>query len=99
MAKNFSTSRSLLRTLGAGGQLLRQREMAKGARGSGSNQHQVRSHDTTAPPLSDLGISKQQSSNWQKMAAVPDECSKTAELSCNGCKYKQRPQIVPLNRW
>src|SRR4051794_943317 len=31
------------------GQLLRQREKAKGAQGTGSNQYQVRSDDTTAP--------------------------------------------------
>ncbi len=34
---------------------------AKGAAGSGSNQHLVRSRDTTAPTLSDLGINKDRS--------------------------------------
>ena len=48
-------------------------EKAKGAQGSGSNQHQVRSHDTTAPTLSDLGVSKDQSSHWQQLAGVPDD--------------------------
>lgn len=47
--------------------------MAKGAQGSGSNQHEVRSHPATAPPLADLGISKTQSSRWQKLAARIDE--------------------------
>jgi len=55
------------------GKLLREREKAKGARGSGSNQHEVRSHDTTAPRLDDLGISKSQSSQWQRLADIPDE--------------------------
>jgi hypothetical protein len=43
-------------------------EKNKGARGSGSNQHEVRSHDVTAPKLSELGISKMQSSRWQMLA-------------------------------
>jgi hypothetical protein len=32
----------------------------------------VRSHDDTAPPLADLGITKSQSSRWQKLASIPD---------------------------
>lgn len=42
-------------------QVLRQDEKAAGAKGSGSNQHEVRSHNNTAPTLDDLGVSKQQS--------------------------------------
>jgi hypothetical protein len=54
------------------GELLRDMEKAKGTRDSGSNQYQqVRSTDVTAPQtLSDLGVSKQQSSDWQKLAAI-----------------------------
>jgi hypothetical protein len=49
------------------------KEMKK-AKASGSNQHEERSHSTTAPPrLSDLGITKDQSSQWQKLADVPQE--------------------------
>ncbi|MGH7114916.1 MAG: hypothetical protein ACREE9_10520 [Stellaceae bacterium] len=47
-------------------------EKATGAQGTGSNQHQVRSHDETAPTLADLGISKSQSSRRQKLAEVPE---------------------------
>jgi hypothetical protein len=38
------------------GQLIKEMEKAKGARGSGSNQHQVSSHAERAPTLADLGI-------------------------------------------
>ena len=55
------------------GELLAAMEKAKGAMGSGSNQHEVRSGRSTAPTLSDLGITKDQSSNWQKLAQVPAE--------------------------
>ena len=56
------------------GQLLKEMEKAAGARGTGSNQHRkVRSNDTTPPTLSDLGISKTQSSHWQKLADVPED--------------------------
>jgi hypothetical protein len=57
------------------GQLVAEMEKAKGARGSGSNQHQVRSPQATAAlrRLSDIGVSKQQSSDWQKLAAASFE--------------------------
>jgi hypothetical protein len=55
------------------GQLLKEIEKNKGARGSGSNQHEVRSHDATAPKLSDLGINKSQSSRWQKLADIGED--------------------------
>lgn len=55
------------------GEMLAEMEKNPGAKGSGSNQHEVRSHDVTAPKLSDLGISKNESSRWQKLAAVPED--------------------------
>ena len=51
-------------------------EKAKGARGSGSNQHQVRGRPQATAALrtlSDIGVSKQQSSDWQKLAAASFE--------------------------
>jgi len=58
------------------GQMLRDTEKAKGAAGTSSNQYQkeVQSHDVTAPKtLSDMGITKDQSSTWQKLANVPED--------------------------
>ena len=69
---------------GSGGQveiradeLLAEMEKNKGAQGIGSNQHQVRSRRATTPQppkLSDLGITKSQSSRWQQLvvAALSD---------------------------
>lgn len=46
-------------------------EKAKGAREPGTNRGMTRSDDATAS-LSDLGITKDQSSQWQKLADVPE---------------------------
>ena len=59
------------------GELLREMEKNKGARGNpgGQGAKIVRSRDATAqaPKLSDVGVSKTQSSRWQKLAALDDE--------------------------
>ena len=56
------------------GQMLKQMEelgVRKGRGGSGANQHQQKSHAVTiAPSLADLGITKTQSSQWQKLGAM-----------------------------
>jgi hypothetical protein len=56
------------------GELLRETEKAKGARGNpkGRGGRIVQSNSaTTQPTLKDHGISKDQSSDWQKLAAIP----------------------------
>jgi hypothetical protein len=64
------------------GALLAEREMAKGTRGQlvgrdGSGGHISRPPEE-AQSLADLGISKQQSSDWQKLADVPDDTFEAA---------------------
>jgi hypothetical protein len=55
--------------------LLKEKEKAVGARGNpgGQGAPVVRSPNATAQTLADLGISKSQSSRWQKLAEVPEE--------------------------
>jgi Zn ribbon nucleic-acid-binding protein len=64
-----------LRAERRGGELLREMPKAKGAQGNpgGQGAKIVRLHDGTAQTLDDLGISKRQSSDWQKLAAIPEE--------------------------
>ena len=63
------------------GQLLREMEKATGARGNpgGQGAPVVPSRDTRAQKLSDLGISHDQSSRWQKLAAIPIGVTKCHE--------------------
>ena len=44
--------------------------------GDGRNQHRGSSHDTTT--LSEIGITRDQSSRYQQLAAMPDEHFETA---------------------
>jgi hypothetical protein len=75
MARNTEAERQAceirLRAERRCGQLLAERQMAKPR---GSNQHQDVSRDPTHPqPLSELGISRDQSSQWQQLADVPED--------------------------
>jgi hypothetical protein len=74
-AQNFEaeqTAREIrVRAEKQAGKLLKAQPKAKP---SGSNQHQDVPRDSTHPRrLADIGISRDQASQWQKLAAVPDE--------------------------
>lgn len=75
-AKNTEAERQAceirLRAERKAAQLKREEGFAQGAREPGTNRGATRSDDATAS-LADLGISKQQSSDWQKLADIPDE--------------------------
>ena len=45
----------------------------RGAEGSGSNQHEVRLHDATAPTYAELGIEKTAVHRWNVEASLPEE--------------------------
>ncbi|MFZ3216898.1 MAG: hypothetical protein WA192_12635 [Candidatus Acidiferrales bacterium] len=89
------------------GQLLKEKserdEMAKGARGNpgGRGAAIVRSSEITAQEtLADLGISKQQSSNWQKLAAIDDTTfesrfGKGKKVTTKGLVRESRPKPDP----
>jgi hypothetical protein len=52
------------------GEILRDMEKAKGAATPGTNRGTTPSIDTRASTLADHGITYDQSSNWQKLAAA-----------------------------
>ena len=55
------------------GEFLRDQPKAEGAKGSGSNQYQVRSEATTAAPTyTEQGIDKRDASTWQRIAEAPE---------------------------
>jgi len=81
------------------GQLLKQMEKQHGARGTGKK---VGSTDTT--PLSKLGVSKDQSSKWQKLAEVSDEqfelavTDRTRRATTNGIiRETSPPKVVQVS--
>lgn len=71
-AKNIEAERRAceirLRAERKAGEILKESEKNKGARGVG-----VSSRDTSAPTLEEMGVSHDQSSKWQKLADVPEE--------------------------
>lgn len=79
-AKNFEAEMRAchirLRAERQAGRILKQKEKAKGTRFEGreADGSPRRSHDvTTEKTLADLGISKGQSSRWQRLADVPED--------------------------
>jgi hypothetical protein len=91
------------------GEFLQTAPKNKGAKGRGSNQHQLRSpNGTAAPTLKDLGISKRESSDAQTLAAIEREHPEAYEqvrqgaLSVQSAAYqarqhKRRSRIVPAD--
>lgn len=77
-AKNTEAERQAceirLRAERRAGQLLAETQKRNGARGNpgGQGARIVESHDVT-PQLADLGISRKQSSDWQRLAAIPSD--------------------------
>ena len=69
------------------GEMLKATERAKGAQGTGSNQHEVRLPDVTAPTLADLGVTKRESSEAQFLASLPENVQ---ELVIAGDMTKQQ---------
>lgn len=55
------------------GEILEDMPKNGGAKGTGSNQYEVRLHDVTTPKLSDMGITRIQSSRFQTIATIPEE--------------------------
>lgn len=78
------------------GQMLRDAPKQAGARGTGSNQYQVVESNEATPPktLSELGITKDQSSTWQKLAEVPEKEFEEA-ITLPGTKPSARHIIKP----
>lgn len=60
------------------GEMLATTEKNRGAAGIGSNQHEVRSHASTAPTLADMGLTRDESSRYQQLAAMPADHFETA---------------------
>ena len=76
LAMNFDAERQAadirIRAEVKTGELLSSSEKAQGSLKQGANLPQS-SDTTTVKTLSDMGINKDQSSKWQKMAAIPQE--------------------------
>ncbi|MFL5253255.1 MAG: hypothetical protein ACJ8AI_10240 [Rhodopila sp.] len=82
------------------GQLLAEREKARGVLKQGDTLPQSQPATTGPETLSDLGISKTQSSRWQKLAAIPDQefeatFSQPGKPTTNGLITTHAPKAAP----
>lgn len=74
------------------GELLRDMEKAKGAAEPGTNRGTTPSHDVRASPTrSELGVSYKQSSDWQRLAKVPQD---EFEAALNGAEKPSTAGII-----
>lgn len=105
-AKNIEAERQVcevrLRAERKAGQLLSGLDKARGAAEPGTNRGLTRSDDTTASrTLADMGISKEQSSSWQRLASVPDEDFEAAlsgpERPKNRKEFPSASKIIRAN--
>ena len=71
-------------------------EKQYGARGTGSNQYEVGSHDVTPPPsLKDMGIEKMESVRWQKAGEFLKGMEKTKGSLLRGNMLLPREKELP----
>jgi hypothetical protein len=77
------------------GELLMEMEKNKGAQGSGSNQYEVRSHDTSTPTLADRGITYDHSSHWQQLAKLSKAQEDNPKLACANSALTSNTLDVP----
>ena len=76
------------------GQLLKESDLAKGSGGNQYTGKLDRSQDTTSPKnLSDFGITKDQSSTFQKIAALPEEIFE-AEIATAKVESEKRIELT-----
>jgi len=74
MELEWDTARARIRAERECGELLAQTEKADSSPGNQHTGKMDRSRDVTSPKtLDEMGATKRQSSDWQKLAAVPEE--------------------------
>lgn len=108
-AKNVEAERRAceirLRAERKAGKLLKEMEKAKGAAEKGTGRGTTRSLGGTASRLSDLGVSRKQSAQWQKLADVLEDqfdaalIDPTRKPTTNGIIRETKPksEIIPVS--
>jgi hypothetical protein len=89
------------------GEMLCDTELNKGGAEPGvgrrGGKNAVVNGDRILPKLSDLGISKSQSSNWQKLANIPDNdfeelVDRTKQKACDAVDHAKQPKPKPKSK-